>query len=110
LILGQEILIMLRKNLLYMRKRVLKITMDRMSTEVKVSRDTIYRLENNVEVEDRVLYPNLKTLILLADYLKVKLEDLISKDLEMEELHRKAILHKLGDFREEYDFKDVNRE
>jgi DNA-binding XRE family transcriptional regulator len=100
MILGSRVINMIRKNLLYYRKRVFKKSLDEMSTDVNISRDTLYRLENNGD-NDKPLYPNLKTLITLSDYFNLDLSDFVSKDMEMEELDRINTIEKLermGDF------------
>ena len=79
--LGFRVLFMVRKNLLYFRKKVKNKSLDEMSIDIGISRDTLHRLENNND-STRPLYPNLKTLLAITNYFGVELSDFLSKDYE----------------------------
>jgi transcriptional regulator with XRE-family HTH domain len=82
---------MIRKNLLYYRKKVKKKSLDEMSSDIKISRDTLNRLENNDDAV-KPLFPNLKTLIAITEYFEVNIADFISIDFEMMEAEKIGIL------------------
>ncbi len=84
---GAKVLTLIRKNLLYLRKRVKKKSLDEMCLETGIARDTLHKIENN-DMRDRTLFPNLKTLIIMAEYFGVELFEFISRDLEMDEINK----------------------
>lgn len=92
---GRKVLLMIRKNLIYYRKRILGISLDEMSSTMKISINTLSRLETNLESKERVLYPTIKTLITITDYLKVDIGDFLTKDLEMEDINRESKIDEL---------------
>jgi transcriptional regulator with XRE-family HTH domain len=90
-------LLIFRKNIYYLRKKVRKITLDELAEESGVSRDALYKIENN-----RILYPSLKTVLLLAEYFEISLGEFLGTDLEM----AKAEMEDLG-VRDTQDKEDI---
>ncbi len=94
MITGVKILSNIRKNTTYLRKKVKKKSLEEMSSDIKISKDTLYRLENDL-TREIPLYPNLKTIIALVDYFGVDIGDFLSKDLEQQILERLETIDKL---------------
>lgn len=88
--LGIKTLYMIRKNLQYLRKKIKKKSLDDMALEIVVSRDTLYKLENNDDTS-KPLYPNIRTLLLIAEYFEIELHEFISKDFEMDDIDKFGI-------------------
>jgi DNA-binding XRE family transcriptional regulator len=51
-----------------------------MAKDIGISKETLVTLEN--AGVDRLIYPNLKTLLTIADYFEVDESDFLTKDLE----------------------------
>ena len=65
----------------------MKKSLDEMSLDTSIARDTLHRLENN-EDREKPLFPNLKTLLVMAEYFNVEIGDFISRDIEIDEVYR----------------------
>jgi transcriptional regulator with XRE-family HTH domain len=89
--LGLKVLIMVRKNLQYYRKRVKRLSLDEMAVDTGISRDTLYKLENN-ELDRKPMYPNLKTLIAISEYLNIDLAEFLSRDMEIDDINRRGFV------------------
>lgn len=100
LVLGSKTLALIRKNLIYLRRRVNKKSLETLSKDIDISKYTLHNLENNEDMVN-VFYPNLKTLLIISSHFNVDIADFISKDLEMLEVERLDTIEKLdrlGDF------------
>ena len=73
-------LAILRNNLHYLRKKANKQTYDEVAEFTEISRDSLFKLEKGDE-----RYPNLKTILKLCFYYNVSLDDITTKNLELEE-------------------------
>ncbi len=73
--------VLMKKNVHYLRKRVRGMTFEDLAESLNVSRDSLFRLEND---KDRVT--NLKTLVKLVLFFDVSMDDLLFKNLEYESM------------------------
>jgi DNA-binding XRE family transcriptional regulator len=79
----REVMYRVRKNIFYLRKRANKMTLDQLAEDIDMSRDSIFKLENDI---DRA--PNLKTIMKICAYFGVSIGDMVEKDIERDEMIR----------------------
>lgn len=77
---------LLKKNIHYLRKKVRGLTFEELAGFVGVSRDSLFRLEND---KDRMT--NLKTLVRITLFFNVSMDDLLFTDLEYESMKREYL-------------------
>lgn len=94
---GFRVLTIIRKNLSYLRRRVKQKSLDEMCKETGIARDTLHKIENN-DTRDKTLFPNLKTLVIMAEYFNVELFEFISRDMEMDEIDKLEERHTIALF------------
>lgn len=76
----QDNIKLLKKNIWFLRKKANKLTLKEISKEVGISLDSLFKLESN-----KGRYPHLLTFLRICYFFNISVEDMLNKDLEVEE-------------------------
>ena len=87
----------LRDNVLYLRKKLLRVSQSELARHSGVSRDVLWRIENFDSSEEGTS-PSLETIITFCDFFGIGVESLLSGRLMSDKEAVKKVLRRREDF------------
>jgi transcriptional regulator with XRE-family HTH domain len=84
-----RILQIIKKNVFYLRKRVLRISLEELSEKTGVAAATIQKLESWSVDSEEDINPTLKSLVAIASFFGIHASDLMFTDIEQRDFDSK---------------------